>query len=147
MKKSVPAKKPSDELEPIESLAGEYKLTKAQVRLLEVLRDPKSVLFTPDQLVQQAGVTRGTYYTAFKSKDFVTALEAEMSAYRSANDFAVLHNLVTQAREGKNHQMIVLFEKLQNRLREGGERPAQVILVFEGVERPAKLNELKAKVV
>ncbi len=130
------AKKEQDDLEA-------YGLTTGQTRLLEVLRDPKSMLFTAEEIAKKANITRGSYYNAFKSEDFVRALDAEMTAYRSMNDFAVMHNIVEQAKKSGNHQLITLFEKLQNRLKEGGERPAQIILVFENVERPVDLNKMR----
>jgi len=69
-------------------------------------------------------------------------LESEMQAYRNQHDFAVMHNLVEQAKTTKNHHMIALYERLQNRLKEGGEKPVQITLVFSGVERP-KFEEAK----
>jgi AcrR family transcriptional regulator len=137
-KENLPEKKKEAEND-LES----YGLTTSQTRLLEVLRDPKSMLFTAEQISKQANITRGTYYNSFKSEAFVRALDAEMAAYRSMNDFAVMHNIVAQAKQSGNHQLITLFEKLQNRLKEGGERPAQIILVFNNVERPAELNNLR----
>jgi hypothetical protein len=135
----VPAVK---EIGAVENLE-DYGLTRVQTRLLDVLRDPKSMLFTAEQISKQANITRGSYYNSFKDQKFVQALELEMASYRSAHDFAVMHHLVEEAKTSKNEKMIALFERLQNRLKEGGERPAQIILVFEGVERPAKLKAMR----
>lgn len=135
-KSEVPAKRSEQDLDV-------YGLTTAQVRLLEVLRDPSSIAWTAEEISKKANITRGTYYNSFKDEKFTQALDTEMTAYRNMNDFAVMHNLVEQAKIGKNHQMITLFERLQNRLKEGGERPAQVILIFEGVERPKQITDLR----
>jgi hypothetical protein len=139
VKAKVPAKKEEEAVEKLE----DYGLTNGQTRLLEVLRDPKSILFTVEEISKQANITRGSYYNSFKDEKFVRALETEMAAYRTAHDFAVMHNLVNEAKTTKNHRMIELFEKLQNRLKDGGEKPTQIILVFENVERPQKLNEMR----
>lgn len=64
-------------------------------------------------------------------------LESEMAELRSRNDFAVMHNLVEQAKTSSNHNLLALYQRLQGRLKEGGEKPAQIILVFgEGIQRP-----------
>ncbi len=128
---------------PNENDLESYGLTTSQTRLLEVLRDPKSMLFTAEEISKKSNITRGTYYNSFKDEAFVRALDAEMAAYRNMNDFAVMHKIVEQAKQTGNHQLITLFERLQNRLKEGGERPAQIVLVFEGVERPKEVTALR----
>jgi len=114
-------------------------LTKMQIALMEVLREPKNASHDVDELCKLAGISRATYYNAFKDDNFVRALEIEMTEYRNRADFAVMHNLVEQAKTTKNHHMIMMFEKLQGRLKEGGDKPAQIILVFGNgeIKRPS----------
>jgi hypothetical protein len=112
-------------------------LSKAQNDLLEVLKDPKHALLPVDELIKLAEISRATYYNAFKDNNFVMTLESEMAELRSRNDFAVMHNLVEQAKTSSNHNLLALYQRLQGRLKEGGEKPAQIILVFgEGIQRP-----------
>lgn len=91
-----------------------------------------------EEVIKLADISRATYYNAFKDSNFIAALETAMSEYRYQNDFAVMHNLAQQAKMTKNHNLIALYQKLQGRLKEGGEKPAQIVLVFgEGVRRPS----------
>ena len=102
-----------------------------------MLREPRHANLTVPEVVKLADISKATYYNAFNDENFLLALESEMQAYRSQNDFAVMHNIVEQAKTTKNHQMVALFERLQGRLREGGDKPAQVIVVIgEGISRP-----------
>lgn len=124
------------------------KLTSAQERLIEVLREPKYKELGIEDLCKQAAITRPTYYNAFRDSNFIAHLESEMAAFRSASDFAVMHNLVEQARTSKNERLIALYQRLQGRLREGGERPAQIVLVFGGgVERPKEMRVVEGEVI
>lgn len=112
-----------------------------------MLREPRHAELQVDEICKLSNVAKATYYNAFKDQNFLAHLEAEMSAYRSANDFAVMHNLAEQAKTTKNHNMIALYQRLQNRLKEGGEKPAQIILVFnEQIVRP-KWEDPNAKAI
>lgn len=110
-------------------------ITKAQEALLEVLRDEKHVGLSVEDIIKLAEISRATYYNCFQDQNFIAALETAMMEYRSQNDFAVMKNIAEQARAGKNHNFAALFERLQGRLREGGEKPAQIVLIIgaEGV--------------
>jgi len=129
MKTNVPAKR--DERKDLQ-------LTSAQERLLDVLRDvKKSVNLDVTEICKLASISRGTYYESFKDEDFLKALEVELSAYRASRDFAVMATIADRAVEGKNAHWAQLFEKLQNRLQEGGTRPAHVVVVIgNSIERP-----------
>ena len=112
-------------------------VSKAQEDLLAVLAEPKHAGLPIEELIKLADISRATYYNAFRDQNFIATLESRMSEYRHANDFAVMHNLVEQAKTTKNHHMIAMFERLQGRLKEGGEKPAQIVLIFgEGLKRP-----------
>jgi hypothetical protein len=103
-----------------------------------VLRDPAHAKLKRSEIIRLADITPATYYAAFRDENFIASMESEMSAFRSENDFAVLHNLAEQARGTNNHNMIALYQRLQGRLREGGDKPAQIILVIGSgmIERP-----------
>lgn len=103
-----------------------------------MLRDPAHAKLKRGDIIKLADITPATYYAAFRDENFIASMESEMAAYRSENDFAVLHNLAEQARGTNNHNMIALYQRLQGRLREGGDKPAQIILVIGNgtIERP-----------
>jgi hypothetical protein len=129
MQSKVPAKR--DERKDLQ-------LTSAQERLLDVLRDvKKSVQLDVTEICKLANVARGTYYEAFKDENFLKALEVELAAYRASRDFAVMHTIAEKAIEGKNSHWAQLFERLQNRLQEGGTKPAHVVVIIgNNIERP-----------
>ena len=102
-----------------------------------MLREPRHASLSPDEIIKLADISRASYYNFFKDENFIATLETEMSELRYRNDFAVMHHLIEEAKTSKNHNMIALYERLQGRLKEGGERPAQVVIVFgEGIKRP-----------
>jgi hypothetical protein len=103
-----------------------------------VLKDPAHASLKHEEVIKLANISKATYYNAFKDSNFIAILETEMSELRSRNDFAVMHNLVAQARTSSNHNLLALYQRLQGRLKEGGDKPAQIVLVFgEGIKRPS----------
>jgi hypothetical protein len=111
------------------------KLTKAQESLLETLRDPACQFLDVSKICKLANITRATYYNAFKDQNFLRAYDSEMQAYRSMNEFQIMHTVVQRAKEGKNHHFTQMFLKMQGRLDEKASKPAQINVVFN-VERP-----------
>lgn len=116
--------------------------------MLEVLRDPAHAALSVDDLIKIANISRATYYNAFRDSNFIAHLESEMAAYRSANDFSVMHNLAQHAKTGNSDRMISMYQRLQGRLKEGGDKPAQIILIFGdgNIERP-KFDLLSNKII
>jgi AcrR family transcriptional regulator len=138
----LPAKR-ADEVKP-----QLKELTKAQVQLLEVLREPKFAKLGVDDLCKQASISRATFYNALRDENFQAHLETEMAAARTAADFAVMHNLIENAKTGTNDRMISMFQRLQGRLREGGDKPAQIVLIIgQGDLQRPKFNAETGKIV
>ena len=127
------------------------KLSKAQENLLDILRDPACQILDVTKICKLANVTRATYYNAFKDENFLKAYEAEMQMYRNMNEFQILHGLVEKAKNGKNHNYMHMFFKMQGRLGEQTNKPAIVQVNFN-MKRPevkvdAKVIDVEAEVV
>ncbi len=113
-------------------------LTEAQTKLLEVLRDPKSLDMTVSAIIAAAGISRQTYYNAFEDDNFVAALESAKQIMLNAQEFAVLHNVVKKATDPKvnSHHWSQMVMKMRGRLEEEARKPAVVQVIFNNVKRP-----------
>lgn len=132
------------------------KLTKAQLALLETLQDPRVVELDVTQICKLANITRGTYYASFKDKDFLTALEATVQEILVRNEPAVIHNVISKAKDPsqKNQHWAQMVLKMRGRMEEKSAKPAQVVVNFTGVIRPVikvsedqKVIDVEAEVV
>lgn len=125
------------------------KLTKAQLALIETLQDPRVMGLDVTQICKLANITRGTYYAAFKDKDFLTALEAAMQELLVSNEPAILHNVISKAKDPsqKNQHWAQMVLKMRGRLEEKSQKPAQVVVNFQGVIRPIIKVDSTEKVI
>jgi hypothetical protein len=131
-----------------ELAAKKIKLTEAQERLLEVLRDKKSLKMTVSQICNKANISRGTYYNSLEDQSFLTALESAIQSYLRGAEFSVLHNIINKATdpETQSHHWALMVMKLRGRLEAEARQPAQVQVIFNNVVRP-KIDVTPGKVV
>lgn len=124
------------------------KLSKAQLALLDVLQDPRVVDLDVTQICKLANITRATYYSAFKDKDFLATLETMVQELLVRNEPAIIHNVIAKAKDPgqKNQHWAAMVLKMRGRLEEKSQRPAQVIVHFGNIVRPVeKVIEVKAQ--
>ncbi len=133
-KEITPAVAPIDSVPAIKKI----KLTESQEKLLEVLKDAKSLTMTVSAIIAEAGISRQTYYNAFEDDNFVAALESAKQIMLNANEFKVLHNIVNKASDPavNSHHWAMMVEKMRGRLEEQARKPAVVQVVFNNVKRP-----------
>ena len=113
------------------------KLTNGQIALLDTLRDPAVILLDVTKICKLAGISKGTYYSAFKSETFLAALRTLKHEVFNAEELPVIHQLAKRAKgdDSQSHHYMKMFLQATGNLESEASKPAQIVVVF-AVDRP-----------
>ena len=105
---------------------NEYELSTAGKKLLEALADPENRNKSITDLCQVAGVSRDTYYKAFKKPEFIERYEI------------LCRDLV-------KHSLAPIVNACIKEAKDGSYQHIRIVLEMGGLYTPRQLNELTGK--
>src|SRR5574341_516280 len=112
-------------------------LSEKEGALLNVLADPSVLQLDITKICKLAGISRPTYYAAFKNESFRKALEEQTQIVLKRSELPVVHNVVEKAKDPgvKAHHWAQMALRMMGRLDAASQKPAQINVVFTNVVR------------
>lgn len=113
-------------------------LSEKEGALLSVLADPTVLQLDITKICKLAGISRPTYYAAFKNENFRKALEEQTQIVLKRSELPVVHNVLEKAKDPtvKAHHWAQMALRMMGRLDAASQKPAQINVVFTNVIRP-----------